>query len=57
MFFTITKNSLILYALAFVMVTTAAVIMVFGIGDETAAEGDDAQKKIIVIDPGHGTLS
>lgn len=54
MFFTITKNSLILYALAFVMVTTAAVIMVFGIGDETAAEGDDAQKKIIVIDPGHG---
>lgn len=54
MFFTITKNSLILYALAFVMVTTAAVIMVFGIGDETAAEGDDVQKKIIVIDPGHG---
>ena len=54
MFFTISKNSLILYALAFVMVTTAAIIMVFGIGDETTAEGDDAKNKIIVIDPGHG---
>lgn len=54
MFLAIKKNTLILYALAFVMVTAAAVVMIFGMGDETAAEGENAQSKIIVIDPGHG---
>ncbi len=30
--------------------------MIFGIGTDTVAEGEEVQSKIIVIDPGHGGL-
>lgn len=54
MFLAIKKNTLLLYALAFIMIVTAAIIMIFGIGDETDAEGESSASKIIVIDVGHG---
>lgn len=52
MFFTIKKNTLIFYALSFVLIVSAALILVFGMNDETVAEDDG--DRTIVIDAGHG---
>ncbi len=52
MFFAIKKNTLIFYALSFVLIVSAALILVFGMNDETAAEDDGG--RTIVIDAGHG---
>lgn len=51
MFFAIKKNTLIFYALSFVLIVSAALILVFGMNDETVAEDNG---KTIVIDAGHG---
>lgn len=53
MFFAIRKNTLIFYALAFVLIVSAALILVFGMNDETSAE-NALDSKTVVIDVGHG---
>lgn len=53
MFWAIKRNTLILCALAFVLIVSAALILVFGMNADTSAE-DSEIKGTVVIDPGHG---